>query len=317
MRLLFTNAGRRTYMVEFALDVNDGSESLEVFVSDCQADVPAFHVSDKVKTKLLPPVLEDKTRYIDQLETYVKTNKIDLIIPLSDLDLDILAKNKSRFNEFGSTVMVSDLKTVNRFMNKKLNYEFCQSNNLPTTPSYFSRSTFDDHFPAIQKPIFGSGSAGIVKINSADDLATFEQDRDMLQHWIDGEEYGVDILNDLSGNFVRACVKKKLLMRAGETDRSKTLNHPGIEKLSQKISSIFHHVGNLDVDIIETADGHLIPIDFNPRFGGGYPATHVSGLNYLQAIIDLVRGTEVKLPSQPQYLKVMKGISLYSMECPQ
>ena len=69
-------------------------------------------------------------------------------------------------------------------------------------------------------------------------------------------------------------------MRAGETDRSLVVNDKKIKNFSEKLIKIFNHFGNVDCDIIKDKNGKLFLIDINPRFGGGYPATHLSGMNF-------------------------------------
>ena len=44
------------------------------------------------------------------------------------------------------------------------------------------------------------------------------QEKVIYQEKITGTEFGLDILNDFKGNFVSYCLKKKIEMRAGETD---------------------------------------------------------------------------------------------------
>ena len=103
-------------------------------------------------------------------------------------------------------------------------------------------------------------------------------------------------------------------MRAGETDRARVVRHEKIEVLARRIGEAFGHVGNLDVDIMESESGDLFCMDFNPRFGGGYPATHISGMNYLKAVLDMIAGNPVSLPVEPKTVTVMKGLSLYWFE---
>jgi len=71
-------------------------------------------------------------------------------------------------------------------------------------------------------------------------------------------------------------------------------------------------VGNLDIDFIEDNNGQIYFIDFNPRFGGGYPLTHISGFNYIKALLDIVIGEPVKFPNNKEEKTFLKGISIHS-----
>jgi len=314
MNLLFTNAGRRTYLVEFALELKAQGFPLEVYVSDCTTLVPTFHISDEVRTILLPPSLENKETYKDALLDAVERNAINAIIPLSDLDQDILAGAKEALKDKGAVAVVPGTEVIGNCMDKRKTHVFCQKNAIPTPESWFTAKGFEGPFPCIQKHIEGSGGSGFEVIWNPGELNRFEEGRDMLQALVRGTEYGVDILNDLEGKFVSACVKRKMLMRAGETDRAMVVRHEKIEALARRIGEVFAHVGNLDVDIMESESGDLFCMDFNPRFGGGYPATHISGMNYLKAVLDMVSGKPVSLPTEPRPVTVMKGLSLYWFE---
>ena len=103
-------------------------------------------------------------------------------------------------------------------------------------------------------------------------------------------------------------------MRAGETDKSRIINSAPLGELARSISATFRHAGNLDVDVMEDRAGNLFCIDFNPRFGGGYPTTHLAGLNYLKAILDMADGRQVSEFAPPKPLTLMKGISLHTFE---
>jgi carbamoyl-phosphate synthase large subunit len=98
-------------------------------------------------------------------------------------------------------------------------------------------------------------------------------------------------LNDFNGCTRQVYVKEKLAMRAGETDKSVLRNHPDIENLGHKIGNALKHIGNLDCDFFEK-NGRYYLLELNPRFGGGYPFTHMSGGNYVAAILSFLRGEE-------------------------
>jgi len=297
-------------MMEFALRLNP---AVEVIAADCDPTAAALHVSG-VRAELTPPALEDSEAYIACVRDFARRQSIDMIVPLSDLDLESLAAAASDFRSFGCAVAVSSPEVIKSCVDKLACFSFCRQNNVPMPESVFRLEDRAQLGECIVKPIRGSGSAGARRVTDERDLEGFVSGVHMLQEWIDGEEYGLDIFNDFSGTFAGACVKRKILMRAGETDRSVVVHHPEIELLAQQISQSLRHVGNLDVDLLENADGKLYCIDFNPRFGGGYPATHLAGMNFLRALIDLSAGRPVDLPKSPNEITVMKGISVYSAE---
>ena len=61
---------------------------------------------------------------------------------------------------------------------------------------------------------------------------------------------------------------KKISMRSGETDKAEVIYDRRFNELAQKISAVFKHIGNLDVDFIIDNFNDIYFIDFNPRFGG-------------------------------------------------
>lgn len=316
LKMLLGNAGRRTYLVEFALELARAGYPLEVHVADCTPLSAAMHVDPEVHTHILPPVLENPEAYIAALLRLVEGHRINVLFPLSDLDPLLLAQQKVAFADLGCTVIVGSTETILRCNDKTQTFNFCQEMGLPTPPIYLDAGGYPGPYPAFQKHIFGSGSSGIKRIDTPADLADFVSGRDMLQPFIAGEEFGLDILNSLDGEFLAVCVKRKLLMRAGETDKAQIVHDPEFEALGQSISRAFRHIGNLDCDVLRTADGVLYCIDFNARFGGGYPATHLAGYNYLEAILDMVRGQTPRLPTSPRLITVMKGISLHWCDTP-
>ena len=124
----------------------------------------------------------------------------------------------------------------------------------------------------------------------------FESEADMdrallIQEKISGKEYGLDIFNDLNGNYIFTTVKEKIAMRSGETDIARIVDNEYLSVLGEKIGKTLAHIGNLDMDVIIKEDAAYI-IDMNARFGGGYPFTHNAGVNELEAIIRYCRGED-------------------------
>ena len=106
--------------------------------------------------------------------------------------------------------------------------------------------------------------------------------------------------------------KEKIEMRSGETDKAFTINNEQILKLSKKISKNLKHIGNLDCDLIISKNKSIFVIDFNCRFGGGYPFTHAIGLNFLEYLInDKLNEKNIKLPQKYEEKFIAKGIKVF------
>ena len=104
----------------------------------------------------------------------------------------------------------------------------------------------------------------------------------------------MDILNDFDGNFLHCLARKKISMRAGDTDKAEIISSKKFSNLAKKISSKLKHVGNLDIDFLVNKK-KIYVIDLNPRFGGGYPFTHEYGYNYIKALIELSLNNKKKI----------------------
>ena len=304
MKLLFTNAGRRTYMVEFAKKIIKS----KVLVSDVQSIVPSFYL-DGINKYLIPKIKKNKKKYIKKLLSLVKKLNIKKIIPLSDHDLVVLAENKLKFKRLGCDVIISNPSFVKMCMNKKKMYFFCKKNKINTPDSFFSKRKKIFNFPLLKKKIVGSGSSELEEIKNKIKIDKLNFKKFFLQKKIKGTEYGIDIFNDPNKNVSRSCIKKKFLMRAGETDRSLLVKDKKIKAFADKLIKIFNHYGNIDCDIIKDKNRKLFLIDLNPRFGGGYPATHLAGMNFLKYIL-----TDGKFNLQKNYKKIIvsKGISIHT-----
>jgi carbamoyl-phosphate synthase large subunit len=116
----------------------------------------------------------------------------------------------------------------------------------------------------------------------------------IVQEFIDGQEYGLDIYKDLSGQFVAASAKKKIEMRAGETDIGETVDITPFSKFINKISRALDFTGLLSVDCLLTG-GSVYGIEINPRISGHYPFSHLAGARYPLQLVNWLKGGNTDL----------------------
>lgn len=321
MNILFTCAGRRTYLLKYFKE--NLSEGDKVVATDMQLSAPALQVAD---VKLQVPAVYDP-KYIDITLQICKEQKIDALLSLNDLELPLLAENKARFEAEGVKVIVSDPKVIDIAFDKYKTAQWVESLGLKS-PQTFVRledakralQTGELVFPLFMKPRWGSGSIGLKTIADMEELDTYYNllmkkikktilatasvgdEYIMIQEKLTGNEFGLDVMNDLEGNHVAVSVKQKLAMRAGETDKAVTLDLPEVREIGRKIGEALKHIGNLDVDVMQNAKGEYCVLELNPRFGGGFPFSYEAGVNLPKAIIEWIKGNEVDAAMlQPAY----------------
>ena len=324
MNILFTCAGRRTYLLKYFKENMSAGD--KVVATDMQLSAPALQVAD---VKFQVPAVYDPN-YIDITLNVCKEQKIDALISLNDLELPILAENKAKFEALGMKVIVSDPKVIDICFDKYKTAQWVESIGLNAPRTYVTLESAKEAlakgeiaFPLFMKPRWGSGSIGQETIDDMEELdiyyhllmkkikktilatASVGDEYIMIQENLTGNEFGLDVMNDLDGNIVAVAVKQKLAMRAGETDKAITVDLPVVREMGVTIGRELKHIGNLDVDIMQRANGDYCVLELNPRFGGGYPFSYEAGANMPLAILQWLKGEKVDASMlQPKYGKM-------------
>ena len=324
MNILFTCAGRRTYLLKYFKE-NMSAED-KVVATDMQLTAPALQAAD---VRLQVPAVYDP-QYIDITLNICKEQKIDALISLNDLELPILAENKAKFEALGIIVIVSDPEVIDIAFDKYKTAQWVESIGLNAPKTYVTLASAKEAlakgeiaFPLFMKPRWGSGSIGLETIDDMEELdvyyhllmkkikktilatASVGDEYIMIQEKLTGKEFGLDVMNDLEGNNIGVSVKQKLAMRAGETDKAITVDLSEVREMGATIGRNLKHIGNLDVDIMQRANGDYCVLELNPRFGGGYPFSYEAGANMPLAILKWLRGEKVDSSIlQPEYGKM-------------
>ena len=111
-----------------------------------------------------------------------------------------------------------------------------------------------------------------------------------MQPFIQGKEYGVDVYIDFISSDIKAIFcKEKLRMRAGETEKSKSVKISEIEEMVKKVVGLLQLKGPVDIDIMEYYGKYYV-LEINPRFGGGYPHAYECGVNFLKMMAVNAKG---------------------------
>lgn len=331
MKVLLTSVGRRAYMVKYfkkALGING-----EVHACNSDDKTVAFYYADKCVVS--PLIYSDD--YIPFLLKYCKENKINMVLSLFDIDLPMLAKHRKEFEDIGVRLIVSSEEIVNICNDKWQTYLFLKERGFNAPKTYIkiedvlsAIKSGDLNYPIIIKPRFGCGSIALSMAENEEELfflnkkntrlveesylkyeSSRTEDKLIFQEKLNGQEYGADVINDLSGNFLNAIIKQKIAMRSGETDIAQTVDNAKIFAEVQRLGKLTGHIANMDCDVF-LVDGKPFILEMNARFGGGYPFSHVAGCNLPKAIVKWCKGKPVskKLLTAKTGIKSFKELYL-------
>lgn len=332
--LLLTSVGRRNYIVDYFKEAlgNKG----EVIAANSIALTSAMVVADR---HIVTPSILD-CQYIPFLKKVCIEESISAILPLFDLDVYTLSCYKNEFNDIGVQILISDFDLITTCYDKLHYPDVLHKLDIPTPAVFDSIQNVLDllsigslSFPLLLKPRWGSGSLYLQVVNSIPELNFFHDflqnllvrkplpapvpshllNEIIIQEFVKGVEYGMDLICDLKGNYKTTIVRRKLGMRSGETDGAIIVEHKKLEEFGKRFSYFSKHTGIIDVDAIVTDEDKISIIDINPRFGGGYPFSHAAGINLPKCMINWIFG-ETEKPEWLEHQKnivALKGISIH------
>lgn len=295
MNLLILSAGTRDKVVQYFKENLYASD--RIIATDCSNVAPAVYDADKhylVKRMTSPG-------YLEEILSICKEEKINGVFSLIDPELSLLAKERARFEELGTIPVVSSYELCECCLDKYQMFQKLCEMNIPTGKCYMDIAAFQKDleegkatFPVFIKPAKGSASININKVNSMKEAELLFDLYDglMIQEYMNGQEYGADVYIDMiSGKCTSIFVKKKLKMRAGETDKSVSVKDEELFEMIRSFVETCGFRGMIDIDIFKI-DGKYYISEVNPRFGGGYPHAYEAGVNIPAQVIRNLKGEE-------------------------
>ena len=291
--ILILSVGTRNKVVQYFRQAFSGCG--RVIATDMSLLAPAIYEADGYYQ--VPRITEPG--YIDRILEICQQERINGVLSLIDPELSLLAENKGRFAAIGVTVIGSEYALCERALDKMEMYRWLSAHGYACARSYTEPSAFytdldagSIRFPVFVKPVRGSASIAINKVYDKEtlELLLSHSDNLMIQELLNGQEIGADCYIDLISNeLVSVFTKKKLLMRAGETDKAVSFKDPKLFDLIASFVKESGWRGQIDIDIFDI-DGTYYISEVNPRFGGGYPHAYECGCDHMALILKNLMG---------------------------
>lgn len=299
MTILILSCGTRNKLVRFFKEtLASCPEGGRVIATDLSPWAPALYEADA--HYLVPRMTEPG--YPEHILQICRKEGVDAVLPLFEDELDLMAQNRKLFEAEGIRVIVSEAETVALCRDKYQFYRHLKENGLPALPTCEGLDAFraakaegSMDFPVFIKPVKGCGSAGISRVEDMElleALCAHSEEGVLIQQFAEGEEFGADIYVDLlSHEPVAVFTKKKVRMRAGETEKAISVKDEKLFDLIVRTVSTLKLAGPVDMDIFRVKGEYYIS-EINPRFGGGYPHAYHCGVNVPALIAHNLAGQE-------------------------
>ena len=296
--ILILSVGTRNKIVQYfkkTLTDKNGKKLGRVIATDMSEYAPAIYEADAYH--IVPKITDPN--YINIILNICHQEEITGILSLIDPELGLLAKHEDLFEQAGVQIIGSNEAACNLALDKMKMYEFLSKSGYLAARSYINKEAFIKDldkglvdYPVFVKPIEGSASIAINRVDDSRVLDVFLASRDdmMIQEFLDGQEIGADVYIDMiSGQVVSIFLKEKLVMRAGETDKSRSFIDEKLFELITRLCRDAGFRGQIDIDIFNV-NGQYYISEVNPRFGGGYPHAYECGVDHMQLIINNLKG---------------------------
>lgn len=303
MNILVLSCGTRNKIIQyFKRELNGAGK---VIATDMSPNAPALYEADVhyIVPRMTAP------GYLDVIYDICRKEQVTGVLSLIDPELSLLALHEEEFHVLGVTVIGSFYDLCERTLDKWQMFCWLKEHGYACAESYIDREAFYGdvragkiNYPVFVKPIRGSASIAISKVQDQEtvDLLFEHADDLMIQEYLKGQEIGADCYIDMiSGELISVFTKKKLVMRAGETDKSISFKDTELFALIERFVKEAGFRGQIDIDIFE-CEGKYYISEVNPRFGGGYPHAYEAGANHMKYIVNNLQG-KVNEPQIGEY----------------
>lgn len=246
------------------------------------------------------PFATNVEEYIKFLIHTAKIGNIDMIIPLTDLEIDVLNKARSCFEGNDVILAIPSAETLETARDKyKLFLQFAQDEKIPSIPTFKVGTDIipNDIIPCIAKPYNGRSSEGLKKINSLRELATvINDDQYIIQNIVDGPVFTVDYVRNSQTGLSFSVPRQELLRtKNGAGTSVRVFEDKDLQSMVNHIGEQLDINGCVNMEFIKN-NGLYYLIDINPRFSAGVAFSYVAGYDMVNSHVACHTNGEICTP---------------------
>ena len=292
LKVLITAASRRVPLIRAFQDaLRELSVPGSVLVTDVNGLSPGVHVADRA----FRVPLATEPGYMEAVEDICVSERVRLVIPTIDDELPLFGAWRTRLGDVGVRVAASTRLVAEICNDKFLTSHYLAAQGVPVAETFLPTALPSDlAFPVFVKPRIGRGSVGAFAARTRRELEFFLEyvDSPVVQRFLDGPEFTIDVLSDFDGQPISVVPRERVVIRAGTSDRGRTVNDTSLIDLGTRCAHALRLVGAANVQC-RVVDGRPYIFEVNPRFSGGIPLTIAAGANFPLLLLQLVLGRDL------------------------
>ena len=294
--ILFCSVGRRARLL---MDFRESMRGCgQLIATDLSPVAPALFFADK--TYLVPRITE--AGYFDRILEICRESSVKAITTLIDPEIEILARHREELLEMGILPLCPAEWTAHLCFDKYEMFRHLRSKGVRTVLTYNSIESFKDglergevSFPVFMKPISGSGSVGIGRCDTMDEVMEKWNDGKftyIIQELMTGGDCDADVYVDcVSHKPVAIFSKRKIESRIGGASKTISYKDPKLFEFVEQVCSALELNGPCDMDFF-MKEGEYYLSEINPRFGGAYLHAYGAGVDFIKLILNNMNGIE-------------------------
>ena len=294
--ILFCSVGRRARLL---MDFRESMKGCgQLIATDLSPVAPALFFADK--TYLVPRITE--AGYFDRILEICRESSVKAITTLIDPEIEILARHREELLEMGILPLCPAEWTAHLCFDKYEMFRHLRSKGVRTVLTYNSIESFKDglergevSFPVFMKPISGSGSVGIGRCDTMDEVMEKWNDGKftyIIQELMTGGDCDADVYVDcISHKPVAIFSKRKIESRIGGASKTISYKDPKLFEFVEQVCSALELNGPCDMDFF-MKEGEYYLSEINPRFGGAYLHAYGAGVDFIKLILNNMNGIE-------------------------
>ena len=278
LRVLVTGAGGPAAIA--AMKSLRADDSVELLAADMDPWAAGLYLVPTWARTLIPAGAAPG--FADALLKRCLTLGVDVVLPTVDAELRPLAAAKAKFAADGIELLLAPAAALDVILDKLILAQHCADVvRVPRTEVFGPLvDPAQWTYPVIVKPRQGSGSRGVVIVGSAAELAALDRSAELIiQEFLPGEEYSVDVLADAAGRVVASVPRLRARVDSGVSVGGRTVHDPQVEAFGRAVAQATGVTFVANVQCKRDASGAPALLEVNPRMPGTLGLTIASGVD--------------------------------------